>query len=58
MTFVQLYEEFKAQRTETDKSMIENEEEKFGRKKFIKMLKEMSKRLYPGIPTAYEMIVY
>lgn len=34
------------------------EEPKFGRKKFISMLKELSKRIYPGIPNAYETIIY
>ncbi len=34
------------------------EEQKFNKKKFIKMLKQMSKKLYPGNPNAYENILY
>ena len=34
------------------------EELKFGRKKFIRMLKELAQRLYPGYKNAYETILY
>ena len=37
---------------------MEGEENRFGRKKFIKMLKEMAKRLYPGQSKAYETLLY
>ena len=36
----------------------EGEEKKFGKKKFMRMLRDLSKKLYPGYENAYETIVY
>mgnify|MGYP003688602863 CR=1 FL=1 len=35
-----------------------NEENKFHKKKFIKLLKEVSKKIYPGDQNAFETIIY
>jgi hypothetical protein len=41
-----------------NKTAAEGEEHKFTKKKFILMLKELAKRLYPGYENAYETILY
>jgi hypothetical protein len=41
-----------------NKNSMEVEEQKFNKKKFIKLLKEMAKRLYPGNTNPYETIMF
>lgn len=36
----------------------EKEEQKFSKKKFLKLLKDVAKMLYPGDPKAYEVSLY
>lgn len=62
MQFVDLYEEVRGKNLELDhaytKNNLEVEEQKFNKKKFIRLLKEMAKRLYPGHANPYETIFY
>ncbi len=37
---------------------VEKEEQKFNKKKFLKLLKDVAKLLYPGDPKAYEVSLY
>lgn len=60
--FSDLYDTVKGKNLENDcgygKNNAEMEEQKFTKKKFIKLLKEMSNKLYPGYTNAYETFVY
>jgi hypothetical protein len=58
--FVDLYEEIRGKTLEQDHAYKgpAEEEMKFSKKKFIKLLKEMAKRLYPGHPSPYETTLY
>jgi len=60
--FVDLYEEIRGKNIDQEyaygKNNLEFEEQKFSRKKFIKLLREMAKKLYPGYPNAYETVLY
>jgi hypothetical protein len=62
-TFVDMFEEIKGKKLEQETSNFnknvnnsngEKEEQKFNKKKFLKLLKDMAKMLYPGDPKAYE----
>lgn len=38
--------------------LIEKEEQKFSKKKFLKLLKDVAKLVYPGDPKGYEVTLY
>lgn len=58
--FVDLYEEVRGKTLDQDHACKGPAEEdlKFSKKKFIKLLKEMARRLYPGHPSPYETALY
>lgn len=62
MQFVDLYDEVRGKNLDQDhihtKNNLEVEEQKFNKKKFIRLLKEMAKKLYPGHASPYETIFY
>ena len=37
---------------------LEKQEQKFNKKKFFKLLKDIAKLLYPGDPKAFEVTLY